>query len=243
VLILALPRSSFPLFPKITPRTHFTFYVKFKSKSKISKRAKIKQSAIKPQLSLQGKVRTLQPTNQRPVRACSCCITLSIYLLRSGMFLDFPPLNYLSSFLWTVRISTEIMISFSILFLHLVPVLVAANPTQTPTSASSSTSSESALPLLLLSSTVTIPAPGTSTISGAVITEAPDVSKGISLQEKWHLTTYTTCVTLGSYVDCGVHEPVLPGGDDVSGAYGRVRGRRAWIAVVGAGVVGLLVVR
>jgi hypothetical protein len=70
------------------------------------------------------------------------------------------------------------------------------------------------LPLI---STTTIPIPTHTSIEKATITEAPelDVSlegvTGIELQEKWHLTTYTTCVTLGSYIGCGVHEPVLPG--------------------------------
>lgn len=105
-------------------------------------------------------------------------------------------------------------------------------------------SKTSALPLLSLStSTVSVP--------GALITEAPDFLEGdgdvegVSRKERWHVTTYTTCVTLGSYVDCGVHEPVLPGGDEVSGA-GRVGGsgcgsvRLGWVGVV-AGVVGWFV--
>jgi hypothetical protein len=38
-------------------------------------------------------------------------------------------------------------------------------------------------------------------------------------QMKYHLTTYTTCVTWpGGYVHCGTHTPVLEGGDEISGA-------------------------
>jgi len=60
-------------------------------------------------------------------------------------------------------------------------------------------------------------------------------AEGVSVKQKWHLTTYTTCVTLGTYVDCGVHEPVLPGGDEVAGA-GRVGGRGVWVGFVVGGV-------
>ncbi|KAI9735417.1 MAG: hypothetical protein M1818_006423 [Claussenomyces sp. TS43310] len=45
-----------------------------------------------------------------------------------------------------------------------------------------------------------------------------------ALQEKWHLTTFYTCVTLGTYSHCGWHEPVLPGGDEVAAANARPRG-------------------
>lgn len=39
--------------------------------------------------------------------------------------------------------------------------------------------------------------------------------------QKWHLTTYWSCVTdydITTTTHCGWHEPVLPGGDEISGA-------------------------
>lgn len=43
---------------------------------------------------------------------------------------------------------------------------------------------------------------GTSGENDPVITAAPTVGK-IQLQEKYHLTTYWSCVTLQTYVHCG----------------------------------------
>lgn len=60
--------------------------------------------------------------------------------------------------------------------------------------------------------------------------------------QKWHLTTYWACVT---YYDetttthCGWHEPVLPGGDEISGALGFGDGRLI-VAVAVAVAVGVL---
>jgi hypothetical protein len=46
---------------------------------------------------------------------------------------------------------------------------------------------------------------GTSTGTEKAIVTAPPEWKGVSaIQEKWHLTTYTTCFTLAGSVDCGV---------------------------------------
>lgn len=41
----------------------------------------------------------------------------------------------------------------------------------------------------------------------------------VGLQEKWHLTTFTSCHTFdATFIYCGVHEPVLPGGDEIAAA-------------------------
>jgi len=57
------------------------------------------------------------------------------------------------------------------------------------------------------------------------------------IQEKWHLTTYWSCVTFGpNQVDCGLHEPVLPGGTEIAGVRGRPDAN-ARIAVVVAGAL------
>jgi len=93
-----------------------------------------------------------------------------------------------------------------------------------------------------LSHTSALPLVPTSTLSTpAQITEAPEFDlEGVSLKEKWHLTTYTTCVTLGSYIGCGVHEPVLPGGDEISGAGDGRWKPRGWmwgVVVAGVGVL------
>ncbi|CAD6440331.1 fb107956-5df3-4973-ab06-60e4b95a763e [Sclerotinia trifoliorum] len=50
-----------------------------------------------------------------------------------------------------------------------------------------------------------------------VITAAPMIDE-IQLQEKYHQTTYWSCVTRRTYVHCGWHEPVLVGGTEIAGA-------------------------
>ncbi|TGO55757.1 hypothetical protein BCON_0087g00100 [Botryotinia convoluta] len=50
-----------------------------------------------------------------------------------------------------------------------------------------------------------------------LITAAPSAEE-IQLQEKYHLTTYWSCVTLQTFVHCGWHEPVLAGGTEIAGA-------------------------
>ncbi|TGO19101.1 hypothetical protein BTUL_0006g01380 [Botrytis tulipae] len=51
----------------------------------------------------------------------------------------------------------------------------------------------------------------------SLITAAPSAEE-IQLQEKHHLTTYWSCVTLQTFVHCGWHEPVLAGGAEIAGA-------------------------
>ncbi|KAF7914869.1 hypothetical protein EAE99_010423 [Botrytis elliptica] len=50
-----------------------------------------------------------------------------------------------------------------------------------------------------------------------LITAAPSAEE-IRLQEKYHLTTYWSCVTLQTFVHCGWHEPILAGGTEIAGA-------------------------
>jgi hypothetical protein len=58
------------------------------------------------------------------------------------------------------------------------------------------------------------------------------------LQEKYHMTTYWSCVTIVTQVHCGWHEPVLPGGDEIAAAPGR-KGR-VGVAALLAGVVAVI---
>ncbi|KAB8290728.1 hypothetical protein EYC80_008365 [Monilinia laxa] len=76
---------------------------------------------------------------------------------------------------------------------------------------------------------------GTSEENTPIITAAPTVEE-IQLQEKYHLTTYWSCVTLHTYVHCGWHEPLLPGGTEIAGAPCGPCGARK-VAMVAAGVV------
>lgn len=116
---------------------------------------------------------------------------------------------------------------------------VCANVELVPRTADPATASFPPSVLAPSSTTVAVLSSGTVGVDGALITEAPDV-EGASLEMKWHLTTYTTCVTLGSYVNCGVHEPVLPGGDEVSGAERLGSWGLVWVGVI-VGLVGVLV--
>jgi hypothetical protein len=83
------------------------------------------------------------------------------------------------------------------------------------------------------------------TTTGFILT--PDltaVSPGEA--QKWHLTTYWSCVTyydVTTTTHCGWHEPVLPGGDEISGAPGKGfedGGRVVGVAVAAAAGVSLL---
>ena len=63
--------------------------------------------------------------------------------------------------------------------------------------------------------------------------------------QKWHLTTYWSCVTdydVTTATHCGWHEPVLPGGDEISGAPGQgcEAGGRIMVILVAAVAVALL---
>ncbi|KAJ8062192.1 hypothetical protein OCU04_008746 [Sclerotinia nivalis] len=68
-----------------------------------------------------------------------------------------------------------------------------------------------------------------------IITAAPTTEE-IQLQEKYHQTTYWSCVTLKTYVHCGWHEPILAGGTEIAGAEcGSCNGGR--MALMAAGMV------
>ena len=62
------------------------------------------------------------------------------------------------------------------------------------------------------------------------------------LQEKYHQTTYWSCVTIQTDVHCGWHEPILAGGSEIAAAPGvnarREEGRRVGVlvALVGLGL-------
>jgi hypothetical protein len=61
-------------------------------------------------------------------------------------------------------------------------------------------------------------------------------------EEKWHEVTYWSCVTDPVQTYCGWHQPVLPGGDDISA----VASRKAAFGILGvmaaAVMVGALIV-
>ncbi|KAM0135122.1 hypothetical protein ACHAP3_005213 [Botrytis cinerea] len=69
------------------------------------------------------------------------------------------------------------------------------------------------------------------------ITAAPSAEE-IQLQEKYHLTTYWSCVTLQTFVHCGWHEPILAGGTEIAGAScGLCNAGRVALVAAGAVVV------
>jgi hypothetical protein len=75
------------------------------------------------------------------------------------------------------------------------------------------------------------------------ITEPPEILNGDvdqQLQEKYHMTTYWSCVTIATQVHCGWHEPVLPGGNEIAGAPGRKQGGFAWTMGLVVAVIGIL---
>ncbi|RFU26240.1 hypothetical protein B7463_g10098, partial [Scytalidium lignicola] len=55
-----------------------------------------------------------------------------------------------------------------------------------------------------------------SSSSEPTITTPPSLEEvDTRLQEKYHQTTYFSCVTLGGQTHCGTHEPILPGGTEI----------------------------
>ncbi|TGO30905.1 hypothetical protein BPAE_0003g01910 [Botrytis paeoniae] len=70
-----------------------------------------------------------------------------------------------------------------------------------------------------------------------LITAAPS-AEDIQLQEKYHLTTYWSRVTLQTFVHCGWHEPILAGGTEIAGAScGSCNAGRVALMAAGAVVV------
>ncbi|KAH7399908.1 hypothetical protein BKA64DRAFT_468955 [Cadophora sp. MPI-SDFR-AT-0126] len=103
-----------------------------------------------------------------------------------------------------------------------------ASALQAPSTSFSSLSS-------LSTSSSTLAQPTTTEIDEAMITPKPDFKPGdeleLSLKQKWHITTYWSCVTFGQdRVFCGWHEPVRPGGDEIAAANGRPDTRAAALA-------------
>ncbi|PVH89228.1 hypothetical protein DL98DRAFT_647784 [Cadophora sp. DSE1049] len=104
-----------------------------------------------------------------------------------------------------------------------------ASPASALQASSTSSSSLSSL------STLAPPTTTTTEIDEAMITPKPDFKPGdeleLSLKQKWHITTYWSCVTFGQdRVFCGWHEPVRPGGDEIAAANGRLDTRAAALA-------------
>ncbi|KUJ18059.1 uncharacterized protein LY89DRAFT_781157 [Mollisia scopiformis] len=85
-------------------------------------------------------------------------------------------------------------------------------------------------------------AKSTVTPAPAVIIDADGKVQGV--EEKWHLTTFTSCHTFdATFTYCGLHEPVLPGGDEIAGAVRPLDARggvlRAVVVLLGT-LVGLM---
>ncbi|KAK0102373.1 hypothetical protein ONS95_005995 [Cadophora gregata] len=109
-------------------------------------------------------------------------------------------------------------------------LFITSSTTSTPASPASalqaSSTSFSRLSSLATSSSTLAP-PTTTETDEARITPKPDFKPGdeleLSLKQKWHITTYYSCVTFGqNRVFCGWHEPVRPGGDEIAAANGRL---------------------
>ncbi|PSS20598.1 hypothetical protein M430DRAFT_34827 [Amorphotheca resinae ATCC 22711] len=113
----------------------------------------------------------------------------------------------------------------SLLFLILLAPLTRASKTPVLSTASASASP---------ASSPTTPSPQVGTIT------APPSLEDVNFQQKWHQTTYWSCVTIHTQVHCGWHEPVLPGGDEIAGAPRAVCGKGVGVAVGVAVVGGLL---
>lgn len=63
----------------------------------------------------------------------------------------------------------------------------------------------------------------------------------MQLQEKYHQTTYWSCVTIATQVHCGWHEPILPGGNEIpAAAPGRGSGRLGKVVGLVVAVLGVL---
>lgn len=91
----------------------------------------------------------------------------------------------------------------------------ATSTTSQTTMTSAFFSSATAL-LTLQTPTEGTPAQITTTIAGLDF-DAPD-GHGVSAKRKYHQTTYYSCVAWPLTTHCGYHEPILPGGDEISGA-------------------------
>ena len=134
----------------------------------------------------------------------------------------------------------------------LFPAAVFANQVRTAASTLSpaSASSASSFPTSPTSSFSSSPtsvagAPALTTLDGEEpqITEPPEVLNGDvnqQFQEKYHMTTYWSCVTIATQVHCGWHEPVLPGGDEIAAASGTKHGGLRWVMGLAVAVVGLV---
>jgi hypothetical protein len=138
-----------------------------------------------------------------------------------------------------------------------VPISVLANQAFHPRTAAStlslaSSASSASYPTSPTSSFSTPPTAYVIALTGTPtdteepqITEAPefsDADMSMMLQEKYHITTYWSCVTIGTQVHCGWHEPVLPGGDEIAGASGRMgngKGRFGQVVALAVAVVGV----
>ncbi|KAF7953106.1 hypothetical protein EAE96_006325 [Botrytis aclada] len=122
-------------------------------------------------------------------------------------------------------------------------LLAAPTPTLTATATLSASSSPSSIPFLVRKDWrnrnpregFQASRPSETREENPLITAAPS-GEEIRLQEKYHLTTYWSCVTLQTFVHCGWHEPILAGGTEIAGAVcGSCNAGR--VALVAAGAV------
>lgn len=132
----------------------------------------------------------------------------------------------------------------AIVLLFLSPYTYAHFLLEPRTTASSLSSASSALGGVPTTSSFSLPSTTTTTSPESQITEPPNPSDlALGLQMKWHVTTYWSCVTLGTYTHCGWHEPVVPGGDEIAAAPKLNRDIKRAGCVAGAAlIVGALIV-
>jgi hypothetical protein len=117
-------------------------------------------------------------------------------------------------------------------------LFVAAEPNiKTPRTASplSSTTTTS----LTASSTFLPPNPTITPAPQLLLDENGDIQQP-TMKQKWHMTTYYTCLPRGATMNCGWHEPVLLGGDEIAAAPLMRRGERLAVGMgLGVCVIGV----
>jgi len=115
------------------------------------------------------------------------------------------------------------------IFILLLALITLASAVPTATfSVSSASSSALPGPSEALSASSIVDTADPTITAPAVLSEG-----GAGVQEKYHMTTYWSCVTVATQVHCGWHEPVLAGGNEIAAGAEGLNGR-------GMGKVGVM---
>ncbi|KAF7892194.1 uncharacterized protein EAF01_010274 [Botrytis porri] len=139
----------------------------------------------------------------------------------------------------------SLLVVWSFLPVIIASSLLAPTPVFTGTTTIPTLSSSSAIPFLIRKDWRNgnpregFQASGSSETSeeDSLITTAPSV-EDIQLWEKYHQTTYWSCVTRMTLVHCGWHEPILAGGTEIAGAScGSCNAGRVVVMAAGAVIV------